>query len=187
MRERRNKRHRKPRELFIVFCEGETEKVYVEMLKQHYRLPITIKTKISGANINDRFISQCVKELVSPDIGNYRVFYIYDADVPAVVEKITNLKEGKAILSNPCIELWFLLHVKSHIKNTRSNEMVKCLRESAGCWGSYKKGMLSADQEKMLINNRYIASSRVSTLNYPHNPSSNFHQFLEELEDAKLS
>lgn len=185
MRERKYKKVRTPREMFIVFCEGETERNYIELLKRHYRLPITIKTKISGAHINDRFVNQCVREVISSDIKSYEVYFIYDADVPAVVEKITNLKEGKAILSNPCIELWFILHAKPHLKSTVSEEMVRKLRESADCWKNYKKGILSKEQEKMLIENRDTASSRASSLSFPYNPSSNFHQFLDALEKAR--
>lgn len=54
MRERRYKKARKPRKVFLVVCEGETEEDYVNILKRHYRLPITIKTKVSGNAVSIR-------------------------------------------------------------------------------------------------------------------------------------
>lgn len=186
MRERKYKRPRTPRELFIVFCEGETEKNYVELLKRHFRLPIAIKTKIGGSNINDRFINQCIREIVSTDIKNYRVFYIYDADVQATVEKLNNLKEGKVILSNPCIEIWFLLHNSCLSKSIDAPSAVKLLRDCPNGWKSYKKGCLSSDQENMLLDNMESAIFKAKKLNFPNNPSSNIYEFLDTLKKAQV-
>lgn len=57
MRERRFKKSRQPKKVFLVVCEGETEEEYVNMLKRHYRLPIAIKTKVSGNAVNLRLIN----------------------------------------------------------------------------------------------------------------------------------
>ena len=54
---------RMPRRVFLVICEGDTEETYVEALKQHFRLPIAIKTKVSGNKINARLVAQYIKEL----------------------------------------------------------------------------------------------------------------------------
>ena len=63
MRERRSKKTRNPKRVFLVLCEGETEKEYVEILKRHFRLPVAIKTKVRGCKINERLINSYVKEL----------------------------------------------------------------------------------------------------------------------------
>ena len=183
---RRYKKQRELREMFLVFCEGQTEKEYVEVLKRHYRLPIIIKTKVSGANINQRFVDQCVKELSLTPNEKCTIFYIYDADVEAVIEKLTALK-GAVVLSNPCMELWFLLHTKDFIKRINSSEIIKVLVQSGSCWKNYKKGYLSAEQQKLLIDKKGEAMERAEKLPFPVNPSSNLHKFIEALENVKNS
>ncbi len=41
---------------YWVFCEGKTEEAYISFLRSRYRLPIVITSKISGSNIDDRYI-----------------------------------------------------------------------------------------------------------------------------------
>lgn len=183
---RRYKKQRELREMFLVFCEGQTEKEYVEVLKRHYRLPITIKTKVSGANINQRFVDQCVNELSLLTNEMCRIFYVYDADVKAVIDKL-NVLTGKVILSNPCMELWFLLHSRDFLKRIESNDVIKVLMQAGGCWRNYKKGCLSSDQQKVLIDSMGEAIIRSNRLKYPNNPSTNINEFIEALENVKNS
>ncbi|MDE6409629.1 MAG: RloB family protein [Muribaculaceae bacterium] len=182
---RRYKKERELREIFLVFCEGQTEKEYVEVLKRYYRLPITIKTKVSGANITQRFVNQCVKELALTPNEKCSIFYMYDADVEAVTERLTGLR-GTAVLSNPCMEFWFILHSKDFVKRINSSDAIKVLAQSGLCWKSYKKGYLSSEQQKMLIDKRHDAVKRANKLQYPNNPSSNIYKFIELLERVKI-
>lgn len=91
MRSRVRKQKLLPRQAFLVLCEGESEKEYVEMLKRKYRLPITIKTKVSGMAINDRLVKSFVKELDVFGDDDCRVFFVYDGDVPEMVAKLSRL------------------------------------------------------------------------------------------------
>lgn len=184
MQRRRYKKERPIHEMYLVFCEGKTEKEYVEALKRHYRLPITVKTKVSGADINQRFVNQCVKELQLPPGQECRIFYIYDADVKAVVEKLQSL-DGTLILSNPCVELWFLLHSREWVKRIEAGDMVRMLMQSSGCWKTYRKGCFSAEQQKRLIEGIPEATERARRMKFPANPSSNVYIFIEALERAK--
>ena len=54
---------RKMKPVFLVLCEGETEECYVEHLRQKYRLPIKIISKIVGQQINQKLINRHKKEL----------------------------------------------------------------------------------------------------------------------------
>ena len=42
---------------YFVFCEGETEEVYINHLRSKYRLPININSKIAGNRITEKYIS----------------------------------------------------------------------------------------------------------------------------------
>lgn len=184
MRTRTSKKLRRPHKVFLIICEGETEGAYINALKQHYRLPITIKTKVCGNAISARLIKEYIKELGIDGEDQYRVFYIYDSDVPCLVDKLKTLP-GEIILTNPCIELWFLLH---NIGYTRSQDSKTIVRELTSChpaWARYTKGILSKEQINILLKNSSLATARSKRLNWPLNPSSNMHVFIEALESEK--
>lgn len=184
MRERRYKKARTPRRVFLVICEGETEKTYVEALKQHFRLPITIKTRISGNAINNRLITQYLTELGldKNDISN--VFKIYDADDDVIVRKLMELP-GATILTNPCIEFWYLIHCMEWSRQLISGNAVRELKSSHTVWNNYSKGCLHVTQKEFLLNHYREASERAKKLQWYHNPSSNMHLFIEALEIEK--
>lgn len=182
MRTRKFKKARSPRRVFLVICEGETEEAYVNALKHYFRLPIAIKTKVSGNAINQRLVDKYVQELGVSSKDDYEIFYIYDSDVGVIVDRLLNLPEGKAILSNPCIEVWYLLHVKNHTRARNSKEIVGDLIASDQIWKSYNKGFLRKEQLNYLMANHESAIARGKKLKFGENPSTNMHLFLETLK-----
>lgn len=184
MRTRRFKKAREPRKIFLVICEGETEKTYVELLRQHYRLPITIKTKVSGNAINKRLVVQYCKEMNLESHDDYMVFFMYDCDVEDIVEKLKKL-EGTLLLSNPCIEFWFLLHLKDWSSSLSSFQAVKNLILSHPDWANYEKGKLTAKQREILLSEKMKAVSRAERFPYFSNPSTNINKFIEILKKEK--
>ena len=186
MRNRVLRQKRRPHRTFLVICEGETERLYVEALKRQYRLPIAIRTKVSGNAINNRLVGQYLKDLGLFDSNEYRVFYIYDCDVDCVVDKLAKL-EGTPILTNPCIELWFLLHLKSHTRAISSEAVLKSLVNAHRVWNNYSKGSLTGEQCKMLISNRQQALDSANRLTRRSNPSSDMPEFIKALESEKNS
>lgn len=184
MRERKFKKKRNPRKVYLVICEGETEKAYVETLRRHYRLPVTIKTKVSGNSINARLIGQYVAELGVDSSDDYCIFFIYDADVQCVADKLATLP-GTAILTNPCIELWYVLHVREHNRAVDSYEVMKNLMNSHPVWKNYMKGHLTNEQTDMLLKNYKSAIFRSEKLSWPLNPSSNMGTFINALENPE--
>lgn len=183
MRERKAKKIRYPHKIILVICEGETEKNYVETLRWHYRLPITIKSKVMGNKINNRLVSQFVKELSPDNPADVILFYMYDADVDVIVEKLKKLT-GTPLISNPCIELWYLLHGRIHSRAINSKEALSCLISSEP-WKEYKKGELNSTQKQFLLANKGIASTRAKELKESHNPSTNIYLLLDILDKMK--
>ncbi|MDE6227109.1 MAG: RloB family protein [Muribaculaceae bacterium] len=184
MRKRKNKQSRLPRKLFLVVCEGETEEKYVELLRAYFRLPIAIKTKVSGNAVNQRLVKQYLKELGEEDYGESKVFFIYDADDLNIVKKLHTLP-GKVILSNPCIELWYILHSKESFQALTSADAVRVLRQANPIWREYKKGMLSREQGNHLIERMDYACKNFESHKWYENPSSNMNIFIEELKKEK--
>lgn len=183
MRKRKSIVKKTPREVFLVICEGETEKEYVELLKQRYRLPILIKTKVTRTSVNQRLVTQYLSEVGLEKGDNHHVFFVYDADVDCIVEKLKKL-DGILILSNPCVEVWFILHIKDYRKPNDSCRIVDELRSAHPIWASYMKGRFTSDQIKCLNENRDIAIERVKRMDPSGNPASNMYILLEELERA---
>ena len=107
-RDVRKSKAKKMRPIFFVFCEGETEVSYVNYLKSKYRLPIQIVSKKSDSNISCRYIENCKREYFTTNSD--KTFLMYDLDVDGVLEKLTSISEVTLLISNPCVELWFLLH-----------------------------------------------------------------------------
>lgn len=184
MRKREHRYSRKIRTIFLVICEGQTERAYVEALKRQYHLPIEIRTKVSGANVNARLIQSYINELGLDNKDDCQLFLMYDADVQAIINKLKTLG-GHLIITNPCIELWFLLHVKSHHKSLSSAKIVDELKNSHLVWNIYEKGVLTRKQFEFLTENMATAISRAKQLTYGSNPSSNVPDFIDALEKAK--
>ena len=181
MRHRAHNKTRSPRRVLLVVCEGETERVYVEMLRRHYRLPITIKSKVIGNRINKRLLQQFLKEEGLESPADYLVVFMYDADVESVVTNVKKLN-GVPIFSTPCIELWFLLHHQEFKRPSSTKEIVDILDRS---WNGYIKGRLTEKQKEILLSKRFDASERAKRLDNDKNPSSEMWRFLKILEDEK--
>lgn len=184
MRKRQHQYKRKIKSLILVICEGQTERVYTEFLKRLYRLPIEIKTKVSGANINARLIKSYVQEFNLDKNDICRVFLMYDADVPSVVAKLEKINET-IILTNPCVELWFLLHVKDYNKEVSSARVIESLMASHTSWASYEKGVLTQKQTTLLTQGMQAAIIRAKHLRKGANPYTNMYEFIEVLESEK--
>ena len=182
-RNRKYSKKRNPHQLFLVICEGETERVYVEALKRHYRLPINIKVYVRGNTINQRAIDQYIHENSIDKEKQCRLFFIYDYDIDEIVEKVKKL-EGTCIFSNPCIELWYILHAANYSRSISSKEAVRIL-SGYEAWKNYSKGVLRDKQLTSIIEHKEEATARAKELNYPQNPSTNMWKFIEALEDEK--
>ena len=180
MSRRTASKQKETKPLFWVFCEGETEKEYVNFLKSLYRVPIKIEIKIVKSNISDAYIKSFKGKGFTHDKD--RNFLMYDADVKDVLEKIKKLKNIELLLSNPCIELWFLLHYEGHRAYIDSKGCVRKLEKKNY---SYKKGTINKALKNQFIEKCSEACSKAKQLYPDKNPSSNIYQFIEALEKVK--
>lgn len=184
-RGREEKASRRMKQAFLVFCEGPTEECYIQELRHRYRSPIRIVPICEGQSISNNLICREIrKEKVSPK-DHIEAFLMYDRDVPEVNDKLEKC-EGTMICSNPCVELWFLLHSRDQKSCLGSDECIKALQNSASEWKHYKKGELSATQKNLLWNNRADAIQRAKFLVEGKNPSTGIYKLLESIEKSLL-
>jgi hypothetical protein len=179
---RKPSRSKKINPHFWVFCEGETEESYIKFLRAKYRIPIEIIPKVVGNKITGRFIKSYKKG--KPTHEKDKNFLIYDSDVISVLERLLQIKDTILIASNPSIELWFLLHYKNQQAEISASECIKELSNRNR--NIYKKGIIDPKLESKLDEKCLKACIRAKKMNLYNNPSTNFNEFIEELNSVCL-
>lgn len=180
-RKRQAPRGKKINPKFWIFCEGETEEAYINYLRIKYRLPVKIITEVTGANINERIISRHLAKREKHEKD--RVFLLYDADVESVMCKLKEIKNAHLLTSNPCIELWFLMHYKNQTAHISGNECIRQLNNRNH--NTYKKGLIDRKLEEQLNNKQTEACKRAKETIPFTNPSSNINELIVEIESIK--
>jgi hypothetical protein len=162
---------------FFVFCEGETEETYIKHLRSLYRLPIEIDPKIAGNRITAQYIANYKKHrTIHP---KDKTFLIYDSDVEPVLEKLKKIKNVDLLCSNPCFELWYLLHFVNQNAALTSGE---CISKLVNNVRQYQKGNLDEKLKEKLDKNKINAITRAKSLSDFTNPSTSIYKFVEELD-----
>ena len=161
---------------FFVFCEGETEIAYVKFLRSLYRAPIQVIPKKGKSNISEEYIERSKNEYVRTEQD--KVFLMYDLDVDGMLEHLQNITNAELLVSNPCIELWFLLHYKEQKSELTSD---KCILKYQKVSKGYKKGVLSEEEKNVFAENRELAVVRARKLAKYQNPSTTVYKLLEML------
>jgi hypothetical protein len=180
VRKRHSSKKKKINPKFWVFCEGKTEKAYVEYLRAKYRLPVKIIPEITGSKISDKLISSHIskKEKHPKD----KIFLLYDADIEVVLERLLKITKGKLLASNPSIELWFLLHYKNQTANITGAGCIKQLNNRNR--NLYIKGVIDDKLKKRLDEKVRDACDRAKRTVLFKNPSTNIFEFIKELDNV---
>ena len=178
MASKRKSRGKKINPTYFVFCEGETEEEYVKYLRSVFRIPIEINSKKTGSSISKRFINSYLKN--KPRHKKDEIFLMFDLDVDGILDRLNQL-DGILLASNPCLELWFVLHFRDQRANISASN---CLRILLEIWPNYEKGKLSQTQKYALIERVNEAKERAEQLNCHNNPSTSVNVFIGYLDDA---
>ena len=106
---------------------------------------------------------------------------MYDMDVPAINEKLMACR-SELLLSNPCFEVWLLLHAREQKSPLSSEAALKALKKSAPVWQHYNKAIYTDTQKAFLREHLGEAICRSKALKDFQNPSSRIYKLLEILE-----
>ncbi len=164
---------------FFVFCEGDSEVRYVEALRSYFRQPVHIIAKKTLLNITPALVERCKSSYVQTK--NDHTFLMFDLDVPSVLERLKKISNATLLCSNPCFELWLLLHAAERKSEINSDEVVKELRKSALVWKDYKKSLFTKEQFTFLQSTTTIAIDRAKKLHEFQNPSTSIYKLIELL------
>ena len=162
---------------FFVFCEGESEVTYISHLRSQYRAPIQIISRKSDSNISDRYIENCKREYITTK--NDKTFLMFDLDVTGMLERLQGIPDAILLVSNPCIELWYLLHFEECHAELTQNACIKKLKRH---FEHYVKGTLALNEKQQLSEKASDATERAKVLEVYNNPSTTIYKMIELLE-----
>lgn len=167
----------------FVFCEGESEEMYIRYLRSIYRLPVEIVTKITRNQVSERKIKGNLKN--APRHEKDKIYLMYDLDVDGFLNKLQAIqKETQAMLivSNPCFELWYLCHFCNQTSEINTDNCIKKLQSFCK---HYKKGSIPSALKMQLEIQRNDAIANTKEQLRFENPSTNVYLFIEELEKIR--
>lgn len=117
----RKSRGKKLRKVMLFFCEGDTEKIYIDLLKSKYRLS-NVQTKVYVGKGQSKelveYAKKHIENLPKNKLKNIeRVFIVFDKDYEDIsaIDTAYNLAkeyEFEICYSNVSFELWLLAHYK---------------------------------------------------------------------------
>lgn len=169
------------KEVFLIFCEGQTEETYIDMLRRYFRAPIRIVSSIQGQSISKHLIDEYKRSMLLNPSDRVSTFLMYDLDVAEILPRLQNCN-AELLASNPTIELWFLLHSADQRAVVDSRDIVRTLQQSAPEWRNYHKGILTDKQTRLLQNNMPVAIKRAALLTDLANPSSRIYLLVQRLQ-----
>lgn len=173
------------RKVLLVICEGKTEENYINLLRKWYKCPIKIISHIEGSKISPSLVEKRANELKISRNDNIQTYLVYDMDVQSINGKLIECK-ANLLLSNPCFELWLLLHAKEQVSKIGTDSVIHELRESSHIWQKYEKSKFSETQKTFLKNNIGIALDRAKRLKEKENPSTSIYKLVQKLKDGNI-
>ena len=187
-----------PNKIELVVCEGSiTEPAYFNALKSKLRLRAVQINVISPSEsepiaVVERAIAK-KKEMAKLGIPYEKVWCVVDVEIPPhrtldeAWEKARETDGLELILTNPCIEYWFLLHFKKHTAPFDNN--ADAMDELKEVHPSYKKKRIGFD----IIFQRIAAAIEHSKEVLKEkgcgddlrncNPSTHIHKIVEHLQN----
>lgn len=162
---------------FFVFCEGESEEAYISYLKRLYHVPIEIYIKTAGNKVNQKYINNSINQHLKHPKD--KLFLLYDLDVPEMMERLQNIRGSVLLVSNPCFELWYILH---YVNQTGEITTQECVEKFNRICKDYKKGNISNKLAERLSADIGKAVHRAKKLTLYQNPSTSVYLIIEELE-----
>ena len=107
---------------------------------------------------------------------------MYDLDVATMLERLQKVTGAVLLCSNPCFELWLLLHYAEQKSELKSDE---CVGKLIGFEKQYKKGVLTDELKRHLAESKDTAIERAKSLVAYGNPSTTVYKLIEDLDKLK--
>ena len=190
---KRRSGNRKEYKTLILVCEGEkTEPIYFNHYKER-RSGLRILTPNSTVTDPENLVNFALRQIKKYDLDigyGDQVWCVFDADG----NKKENIEKAKALagnkvklcLSNPCFELWYLLHFYYFDNKTSTAEVQQKLNRYIKNYDKTKDyfDLLISNREKAIknskkVNNKHFDNGMKSILDINSNPSTQVHEIVE--------
>lgn len=165
---KRPKAHREPKPRFVLFCEGKnTEPEYFEAIERKYRDVLVTTHPAVGAPVT--IAKQAAKHSKPKRRKNLfeekdQVWAVFDRDTHPNFKKAVNICQSNNIgvaRSNPCFELWLILHEVEYDRPDYHHAVQKRLEELRPEYDSNKGKSLDCDD---LVNRVEAAEQRSAAM-----------------------
>ncbi len=196
---KRKQASKTPNKIELIVCEGSiTEPAYFNALKSKLRLRAVQINVISPSEsepiaVVERAIAK-KKEMAKLGIPYEKVWCVVDVEIPRrkktldeAWEKARGTDGLELILTNPCIEYWFLLHFKKHTAPFDNNADV--MKALIAVHRSYKKSRIGFDileprtDTAIKHSREVLEEKRCGEDLRDCNPSTHIHKIVEHLRN----
>lgn len=196
----RGKVTRKRKSIILIQCEGKnkTEEIYFNNFRKNplYTICFAKGNYTDPANMVKSLLQEINERGLSKK-DNDKAYCVFDTDTnlqkQLQINEAYRLSKKNSIIelikSNPCFELWFLIHFKKTTKIFNSNDNV--IQELRKVLPNYEKNKdyyaLLENRTKDAIENakfieKHHTSCRKNIIDMSCNPSTEVYKILEELE-----
>lgn len=196
-KKQRGRYSQKRRRIILVATEGgnRTEKTYLQELNRSIKdvnIVYADGNSTDPINMIEDAIKTAKKKGIDGDYGD-RVYIVFDADFNkenqiAEARKKANKNGYQLVVSNPCFEVWLLLHFRYSTKGYNSNDDV--INDLRNRWPEYCKSLesfrhigdridVAIDNSKKLMKHHDAINPKTTT--EKRNPSTDVHMLIEEI------
>ena len=195
---RRRQDFKTPNKIELIVCEGEkTEPAYFETLRSRLRLT-AVRIKVISQSESEPIVvvEHAIakkKEMAKLGIPYEKVWCVVDVEIPPhktlnkAWEKARETDGLELILTNPCIEYWFLLHFEKHTAPFGNN--VDVMSALKAVHQSYKKSRIDFDilyphtATAIKHSKEVLEEKRCGEYLRDCNPSAHIHKIVEHLQN----
>lgn len=198
---RRKVATRRPRKTLVVFCEGErTEPEYLGALKRQpsvrdvAAVDLRIETRHGGGSVPRALVGMAIKarrKAMDEEAEIDEFWCVFDVEWPrnhpGLGEALqqAHMNGIKLAVSNPCFELWLILHFQDHgswLDNSQARRLRRQLDRSVGKGleaAKYLPFTADAARRSAALERRHRQDGAV----FPQdNPSSGMHRLIAAVE-----
>ncbi|MEV5411244.1 RloB family protein [Thermopolyspora sp. NPDC052614] len=173
----RDQGNRQEQKRFLIYCEGRvTERIYLSTLRRELRIPGVQFGTVFGEPLGLVKAAISHKERAPRSAADKctpydEVWCVLDVEAPSPhpsLERALSLAAQQGVrcaISNPCFELWLILHVQNERRPLTTDEACRILERHGGC--SYTRDGKSFRPEA-LMDNHEVARKRAQVLAEAH-------------------
>lgn len=191
---------RNPFNRCVIVCEGtETEPTYFQRLNERFS-GLKLKTPRSQTTDPEGLVRTALSQIAKWDLdlrGGDQLWCVFDADgnSEGAIQRAIGMAKGSVrfAFSNPCFELWFLLHYEYFSVKTDRASLIERLKrhipnyeKTADLYGLLKDMKTTAIKRAVKLEQLH-RSNDVRILSLDSNPSTQAHELVTEIERVKAN